>query len=265
MIILLLAIYWLSGLSLQAQPSAGEPATSEAPVSLKGKVVDASAQTPLDYATVSLFNQTDSTLIGGNITDEQGSFTLEVRPGTYYIVVEYLAYQSTTVDNIIAKKGQGEVDLGVIALQPESTALETVVVVGEMSEMQMALDKKVFNVGKDLASRGGTAIDLLDNVPSVQVDLEGNISLRGSSSVRILVDGRPSGLVGISGTRGLRSLQANMIEKIEVITNPSARYEAEGMAGIINIIMKKNQKKGINGSFDLTVGQPDNYGAAMRV
>jgi len=130
--------------------------------------------------------------------------------------------------------------------------------------MQLALDKKVFNVGKDLSSRGGSAVEILDNVPSVQVDIEGNISLRGSSNVRILVDGKPSGLVGTGGS-GLRSLQANMIEKVEVITNPSARYEAEGMAGIINIILKKEVKKGLNGSFEVTAGVPKVLGTAANL
>lgn len=257
-----------STLSLIAQPSMeGQPipGTTPARTYLKGKVVDGSTQMPLDFATVSIFNQIDSALVGGNVTDDNGFFNIEVKPGVYYINIEFLAYQSKTIKDVAIEKGQDDVELGIIALVPEATSMEEVVVVAEKSQMQLALDKKIFNVGKDLASRGGTAADLLDNVPSVQVDVEGNISLRGSGNVRILIDGKPSGLIGISGTNGLRQLQANMIEQIELITNPSARYEAEGMAGIINIILKKEQKTGLNGSFDVTVGQPDNYGTAINL
>lgn len=266
--ILLLLMILIPGFGLMAQPSAEgltAPAPNPARIFLKGKVVDAGTQAPLDYATVSLFNQADSSLVGGNITDAAGLFSLEVKPGTYYISIEFLAFKPKVLKDIVVEKGQPDLDLGVIALQPEATALEEVVVSAEKSQMQLSLDKKVFNVGKDLASRGGSAADLLDNVPSVQVDVEGNVSLRGSGNVRILVDGKPSGLIGISGTGGLRQLQANMIEQIEVITNPSARYEAEGMAGIINIVLKKERKTGLNGSFDVTAGQPDNYGSAINL
>ena len=129
----------------------------------------------------------------------------------------------------------------------------------------MALYKKIFNVGKDLANAGGTAADILSNIPSVAVDVEGNVSLRGSNSVRILIDGKPSGLVSIKGGSGLQQLQGSMIEKVEIITNPSARYEAEGMGGIINIVLKKERKEGFNGSFDVVAGYPENFGIAANV
>ena len=135
----------------------------------------------------------------------------------------------------------------------------------EKSEAQFKLDKTVFNVGKDLANRGGTAEEILDNVPSVTVDIEGNVSLRGNEGVRILIDGRPSGLVGAGNTNGLRNIPANLIEQVEVITNPSARYEAEGMAGIINIVLKKNKGGGFNGSFDLSGGYPERTGASANL
>ena len=157
------------------------------------------------------------------------------------------------------------VDMGTIALEIEANILDEIEVRAEKSTMQLSLDKRVFNVGKDLANSGGTAADVLDNVPSVTVDVEGNVELRGSGGVRILVDGKPSGMIGISNSDGLRNLPANMIDKVEVVTNPSARYEAEGMAGIINIVLKKDRKKGLNGSFDLTVGTPDNYGTAFSL
>ena len=143
--------------------------------------------------------------------------------------------------------------------------LDEVTVQAEKSTMELALDKKIFNVGKDLANAGGTAADILTNIPSVAVDVEGNVSLRGSGSVRILIDGKPSGLVSLKGGAGLQQLQGNIIERVEIITNPSARYEAEGMGGIINIILKKEKKQGINGSFDIITGHPTNFGVAANV
>jgi len=131
--------------------------------------------------------------------------------------------------------------------------------------MELSLDKKVFNVGKDLAYAGGTANDILMNIPSVSVDPEGQVKLRGSDNVRILIDGKPSGLVSFKGSSGLSSLQASMIERVEVITNPSARYEAEGMAGIINIILKKERNEGFNGSFEVIAGHPTNLGGAANL
>ena len=122
-----------------------------------------------------------------------------------------------------------------------------------------------FTVGKDLANRGGNAEDVLNNVPSLDVDIEGNISLRGSQGVRVLIDGRPSSLVGVNDGSGLRSLPSNLIDKIEVITNPSARYDAEGMAGIINIVLKKNTGGGFNGSIDVSGGIPTNAGLSANL
>lgn len=237
-----------------------EPSTA---LFIMGKVVDSDTDAPLDYATISLFKTADKSLVDGNITDEKGAFKLEVKPGNYYATIEFLAYQKQTIENISVKRGAGNVNLGIISLSPEAAALEEVLVTAEKSEMVMALDKKVFNVGKDLASRGGSAADLLDNVPSVAVDIDGNVSLRGNESVRILVNGKPSSLV--NSANGLRSLQASMIERIELITNPSARYEGEGTAGILNIILKKEQEKGFNGSFDLTAGVPSTYGVALNL
>ena len=237
--------------------------TSSLTAQITGTVVSETGA-PLDYATLSLYNQTDSLLLDGSITDIDGKFSIDAKPGEYYIQVDFLAYQTRYLENIKLTRGQKTLDLGTIQLQPGAEQLSEFTVEAERSSMEMKLDKRVFNVGKDLSSRGGTANDLLDNVPSVQVDVEGNVSLRGSGSVRILINGRPSGLVG-DGGQGLRNLQANMIERVEVITNPSARYEAEGAAGIINIVLKKDQRKGFNGSFDVVGGLPETYGASANL
>lgn len=235
------------------------------PVSLTGIVHDESTGSPLEFTTISVFSQRDSSLIGGGLTDGNGKFNIEIQPRKIYIVVEFLSYASKTINNIVIPKDQTSFDLGIITLSPDAISLEQVEIVGQKSETTFALDKRVFNVGKDLSNKGGSAQDVLDNVPSVTVDVDGGVSLRGSGNVRILVDGRPSGLVGISGAAGLRSIPANMIERIEVITNPSARYEAEGMSGIINIVLKKDNRVGINGSFEVSGGWPENYGLGANL
>ncbi len=262
-ITLLFSLFFLfqAQFALNAQPSAGDPLKGL----IKGVVVDATTEKPLDYATITLYNANDSTMVGGTVTDISGTFTLDATPGRYYAVVDFISYKDHAIGNITVSKKQPTVDLGVIALEPDATTLMEVEVRAEKSQMQLSLDKKVFNVGKDLANTGGSAADVLDNVPSVAVDVEGNVSLRGSGGVRILVNGKPSGLVGISNSDGLRNIPANLIERVEVITNPSARYEAEGMAGIINIILKKEKRNGLNGSFDFTAGYPHNHGLAANL
>ncbi|TNE60039.1 MAG: TonB-dependent receptor [Bacteroidetes bacterium] len=239
------------------------PVTSQ--LLVKGRVVDAQTRVPLEFATVALYSSTDSSVIGGGLTESDGAFQIKAREGVFFLKIDFLAYTSLTVGDIRLTKDEPVADLGFVALEPAANRLDEVVVRAEKSAVQMSLDKRVFNVGKDLANRGGTAAEILDNVPSVNVDVEGNVSLRGSGGVRILIDGRPSGLVGISNTNGLRQLPANLIDRVEVITNPSARYEAEGMAGIINIVLKKEQANGLNGAVDLTVGNPDQYGASINL
>jgi outer membrane receptor protein involved in Fe transport len=230
---------------------------------IKGKIIDTQSGAALPYATISLFSATDSSLVDGTIADETGAFSMEAEPGSYYAKVEFLAYEPLFSDKILVKNTA--LDLGNIKLSPAATTLNEVVVQAEKSTMQMSLDKKVFNVGKDLANAGGNAAELLSNIPSVQVDVEGNVSLRGSSNVRILIDGKPSGLVSLNGAAGLQQLQGSLVERVEIITNPSARYEAEGIGGIINIVLKKEQRNGFNGSVDLIGGHPANYGLALNV
>src|SRR5690554_1642858 len=156
-------------------------------------------------------------------------------------------------------------DLGNIKISSSTADLDEVVVQGEKTKMELSLDKRIFNIGQDLANAGGTATDILMNLPSVTVDPEGNVRLRGSDNVRILIDGKPSGLVSFKGSSGLQQLPASMIETVEVITNPSARYEAEGMAGVINIVLKKENTQGFNGSFEVIAGNPTNLGLTANL
>lgn len=227
-------------------------------------MLDEDTGQPLEYANVSVFAMRDSSLVTGGITDAGGMFSIDIRPGRFYAMVQFISYEKRIIQGIAIRRDADEVNLGEIGLKPDVATLNEVVVTGEKGQMEMTLDKRVFNVGKDLSNAGRTAVDILDNVPSVSVDQDGNVSLRGSENVRILVDGKPSGLIGISSSGGLRQLQGDIIESIEVVTNPSARYDAEGNAGIINIILKKNRDNGLNGSFTLDTGYPDNHGASLN-
>ena len=155
------------------------------------------------------------------------------------------------------------VDVGRISLAPDQTVLNEVEVVAEQSTYEMTLDKRVFNVGKDVSTTAGNAIEVLESIPAVSVDVEGNVSLRGDDGVRILIDGKESGLSGMSTQDALRTLQGDMIERVEVITNPSVRYDAEGSAGIINIILKKDKRQGFNGAVNVRGGYPWMYGASI--
>jgi outer membrane receptor protein involved in Fe transport len=230
---------------------------------VKGILQNSESGEPLPFATVVLYNTSDSTMAGNSLTEDDGSFSLKLPEGNYYAEFTYIGFEDKTVGNI-SVDGKS-FDLGIIQMSVDAVALETVEVRAEKSSMEFKLDRRVFNVGKDLTNAGMTAADILDNVPSVTVDVEGNVSLRGGQGVRILVDGKPSALLNAGDTEALQRMQGDMIEKVEVITNPSARYEAEGEAGIINIILKKDDAKGINGSFGAKVGNPANYGASYNL
>ncbi len=232
---------------------------------VSGKVVDSLSTAPLAFASIRIFHSPGENLVDGNITTEAGDFSISLPPGRYYAEVEFMGYGSLKTLAFTLSNDHAEHNLGLIKLSVSDNTLEEVIVQAEKSSMELSLDKKIFNVGKDLANAGGTANDILMNIPSVAVDAEGNVKLRGSNNVRILIDGKPSGLVSFKGGSGLQQLQASMIERVEVITNPSARYEAEGMAGIINIVLKKERNQGFNASFELTTGAPANFGGAANL
>ena len=234
------------------------PVLSQRHGNVQGLVTDSLTARPLPYSTVSIFSTADKKLVTGNVTNDAGSFDIDVSAGSYYAEISYIGYNTLRTRTFEAKPGE-TVSLGRITISPTQEVLEEVTVQAEKSSMELLLDKKVFNVGKDLANSGGTASDILTNIPSVAVDAEGNVKLRGSDNVRILIDGKPSGLVSFKGGSGLQQLQASMIERVEVITNPSARYEAEGLGGIINIVLKKEQSEGFNGSDDVISGYPNNF------
>lgn len=231
---------------------------------IKGKLTADRSKEALPFATVSIYTEKDS-LIGGGISGEDGKFLVEIPFGKYYALIEFMGFEPVKTSVFGLSQDNPLQDLGEIQLTVSAADLNEVVVQGEKTIMELALDKRVFNVGKDLANAGGNASDILMNLPSISVDPQGNVLLRGSSNVRILIDGKPSGLVSFKGGSGLRQLPANLVERVEVITNPSARYEAEGMAGVINIILKKDAKQGFNGSFEVVTGAPTNLGFSANL
>ncbi|MHB0754884.1 TonB-dependent receptor [Polaribacter sp. M15] len=234
--------------------------TNSNEVSITGKVVDSNSNQPLEYATIVLKDVATKKISGG-ITDVDGNFNIKTPKGTYEISIEFISFESKKFPKKVINSN---LNLGTIKLSEDTSSLEEVVIIAEKTTVDIRLDKKVFNIGKDLSIRGGNASDVLGNVPSVQVDVEGAVSLRGNENVTILIDGRPSALVGLNGAEALRQIPAEAIEKVEVITSPSARYDAEGTAGILNIILRKNKLTGFNGSLQLDLGVPARVGAAFN-
>jgi len=234
------------------------PATAK--VKITGKVTESTSKQPLEYATVTLINTKNPKSIAGGITDNKGDFDVDVTPGVYDIKIEFISFKVTEIK---AKNITENVNLGTIGLAEDATQLNAVEVRAEATTVQIKLDKKVYSVGQDLLVKGGTVSDVLDNIPSVTVDADGTVALRGNENVRILIDGRPSNAINI--TEALRMIPADAIEKVEVVTNPSARYDSEGGGGLLNIILKKGKNQGINGTVILSAGDPESYGVSGNI
>ena len=223
---------------------------------VSGKVIDEPTGNPIPYASVVLVSNATHKIITGTTTDDNGRFLIDSDSANAFVEVSFIGYEKQTFTDLMPKNGK--VDLGTVALLQNSEVLDEVEITAEKSSVEFQLDKRVFNVGKDISSTGVGALDVLNNVPSVNVDIEGEVSLRGNTGVQILINGKPSVLAD-EGSNALGSITADMIDKIEVITNPSAKYEAEGTSGIINIVLKKEEKKGVNGSVSVNTGIPDNH------
>lgn len=231
-------------------------------VKISGKVLEEGTDYPLEYATISFFSIKENKVVTGGITDMEGVFEVMVPVDIYNIKVEYISYSTKTYNN---KTLDSDINLGAVSLALDAQALDQVEIIAERTTVEIKLDKKVYNIGKDLTTAGGTVSDALNNVPSVSVDIEGGISLRGNENVRILINGKPSALAGFGDGNILSQLPAEAIERVEVITSPSARYDAEGTAGIINIILRQKETLGFNGSLNLTAGNPDNLGLSATL
>ena len=249
----LLSIFSFMFLGLFAQGTA---------IEIRGTVIEGINNQPIEYATVLIENPENNNNISGTSTGPDGSFLLNSELSDFVIEVSFIGFEKQVFDDFEIENGL--LDLGTIILNENSQALEEVLIRAERSTTEFKLDKRVFNVGKDLSNTGASVLEVLNNVPSVDVNIEGQISLRGSTGVQILINGKPSVLASEEGN-ALGSITAEMVEKIEVITNPSAKYEAEGTSGIINIVIKKEEKKGINGSVTLNTGYPNNHSLGLSM
>lgn len=235
-----------------------------------GKVVgtlrDSSTRAPLAYASVALMKVRDSSVAGGSLTDEKGIFRIEeVMPGRYFIRITSIGYRKLDSKPFMINPQEALKDFGSVWMPPSQKIMKEAEVVGEKSEYTNSLDKKVYNVDKTLINAGGSVSEVLTNIPSVNVDIDGKVSLRGSEQVTILIDGKPAGLTGDNRGAILQQLPASSIDQIEVITNPSSKYDAEGMSGIINIKTKKDKNPGINGTVTVGAGTGDKYNASIQL
>lgn len=230
-------------------------------VTIKGTILELGTNFPLEYATVSFTDQQGKIVTGG-ITDTQGKYSIDVPVGLYTVKYEFISYKTHVLKNQNLTKNA---TLPTVILDLDAAGLDEVVIRAETTEVQIRLDKKIYNIGKDLTSGGATVSDALNNVPSVTVDVDGAIALRGNDNVKILINGKPSAIAGFGSTDALRQLPAEAIDRVEVITSPSARYDAEGTAGILNIILKKEKTLGINGSISTTLGHPLSSNASGNI
>jgi outer membrane receptor protein involved in Fe transport len=234
-------------------------------VTLSGIVVDKDNGSPMQFVNVVVLDAADSSIVTGSLTDDSGAFRLQgVSRGSYIMRYKFIGYQEL-FSRIEITGNEKNVELGVIEIFPSSLTTNDVVIEVERPLMETSIDKRVYNVNEDLSSKGGTAEDVLQNVPSVEVDQDGNISLRGNSNVIILIDGRPSTLSGSSRSAILNTIPAESIERIEIVTNPSAKYDPDGMTGIINIVLKKNKLRGLNGNLSVTRGTGNSNTASFGV
>lgn len=227
---------------------------------LKGKIVDETSGQPIEYANIMLYKQKDSTLVTGGITNTKGEFNIDKVPfGRYYVIAKFIGYTNFRVNGVMVTPRQTEVTLEAIKLKVASESIDEVVVTGQKSMLQNNLDKKVINVDRSINVEGGTALDIMRNIPSVDVDVEGNVSVRGSSNLTILVDGRPSQI------NSLEELPANLVQSVELITNPSVRYDPDGLSGILNIVLVKKKTPGYHGMVSVNAGTGNKYSGTVNM
>jgi len=233
---------------------------------ISGVLHDESNQSHIEYGSTTLYRVKDSTLVTGAITDSKGKFIFNnIAPGRYYIKASFIGYEVRLISDITISQKSADVKLGDISIKPQFSTLSGVEIISKKEMITNNLDKKVITVDKTMALSGGTATDIMENVPSVAVDAEGNVSLRGNPNITLLIDGKPSSQAGISSSDILNQLPASAIESIEVITNPSVRYDPDGTSGIINIVLRKKSLQGFNGQVSGTVGTNDKYNGSLNL
>ncbi|MCB0428989.1 MAG: TonB-dependent receptor [Flavobacteriales bacterium] len=231
---------------------------------LRGTVVDAGNDEALPFANVGLFRQADSSLVQGTTTSGTGQFVFrDVPEGTYRLRVTFIGYAEQVVNNL--RTSGKAIEVGKISLEPVSQELQETEITAERPLMEMDLDRKVYHVDQDIQGQSGSASEVLENIPSVSVSAEGDVSLRGSSNVTYFINGRPSALLRINPAAALQQIPASSIERIEVITNPSAKFRPDGAAGIINIVLKKDRKEGFNGTLSANAGNGGRYNTNLML
>jgi ferric enterobactin receptor len=223
---------------------------------IQGVVIDGQSKKPVEFANVALYKTNDSIKpLDGTITDEKGAFKIkDIKPGKYKVVVSFIAYSTYRSDTLIITDKKPAIDLGNIIFNASAKTLKQANVVEEAPLIESQIDKIVYNASKDLTVKGGNAGDVLRNVPMVTVDLNGNVELRGTQNVRVLINNKPSNIMAASVADAMKMIPADEVEKVEVITSPSAKYDAEGTGGIINIITKRKNLQGLNGSVNAGIG-----------
>ncbi len=225
-----------------------------------GSVMDESTGRQFEFVNISLVSVPDSSIVAGTTSNKAGTFELDNIPaGNYFLRFSFIGYKKVESKNIIVNGKENEINVGTISMKPEEINLDEVTVTSNKIMLSNSIDRKTYNVQQDVLSKTGSASDLLQNIPSVQVDIDGNVSLRGSTNVLILINGKNSPLMGKTRSEVLQTMPANSIDKIEVITNPSAKYKPDGTAGIINIILKKDSGRGLNGSVTGNLGNQGRY------
>ncbi len=224
---------------------------------IKGTITDATTSKNVEFASVALLNVDTKEIVEGGLSASNGSFNFtKIKKGTYIIQVDFIGYKTYSSKEISINKNNKNVDLGIIKLHHDIAVIDDVTVTAERTYIENKIDKKVVNIGKDLLTAGASASDIMTNLPSVDVDIDGNVSLRGNENVRILIDGRPTNM---SSEELLATIPAENIDKVEIITNPSAKYDPDGISGILNIILRKNKKLGFNGSASAGIGSASDF------
>ncbi|MGB2117647.1 MAG: carboxypeptidase-like regulatory domain-containing protein, partial [Schleiferiaceae bacterium] len=232
---------------------------------LTGTLIDTDTKVPLPFAAVKITHTMSEELVTGGMTDDKGRFKIEsITLGPNQVEFAYVGYKTKAQEVRLGREGI-EIDLGKIGLQSSGVELNEVTVEAEREFMTNEIDRKVYDPSKLILSKTGSATDILENIPAVELDVDGNITLRGSSAVRIMIDGRPSRFTGEDLSALLQSLPANSVEKVEVMTNPSAKYDPDGTAGMINIVLKKSALQGLNGSVNSSYSGADRFRAGINL
>jgi len=242
-------------INLKAQQGRGGDMPPEG--SMSGVVVESGENLPLEYVSVVIYYEKDSTMATGALTDIEGKFSFsELKYGKYYMDVKFLGFEKKRISGIKVTPKSKDVEIGTITLQSNDNEIDDVVISADKKHIEYKIDKKVINVSQDLTSIGGSAVDVLENTPSIETDIDGNVSVRGSSNFTVLINGKPSVL---DASDALQQIPASTIDQIEIITNPSAKYDPDGVGGIINVITKQKKSNGFNGIFNATAATQNSY------